>query len=315
MLNTFTISLSQTIRIFLFIAVGYLLSKARILPQSSGNVLSKLSILLLNPMLTIYTFSEQCTPENFRENTAQILYGTAMFGLAVVTAHLLTPLFSKEKKSQGVYRYALGIPNTGTFRVPIVLALFGSEGYFIGSLYNIAATIITYTWGILQFKSSPKNGKIAFFLKKMLNVNTIALFVGAFLGLTGTARYIPDIVMEDIELLGNAFVPLAMLSLGMFVADYRMNELVPSGRTLVFTGWRMILLPILMVLLLKAVKAPDFAIILTALSFSCPCGMYAVLFPAANGDSTQIGVNIMVFSSIASVIIIPFIYAFTCSLL
>lgn len=315
MSSTFTVTLLQTIRIFMFVAVGYLFNKAHILPKSGGDVVSKLAIDLFNPMLTIYTFSQQCTLEKLRGSSSYILYGALIFGLGVFLSHIMTPLFSKEPSQRGVYRYALGMPNTGTFRTPLLLALYGTEGYFVGSLFNIAATILTYTWGILQFKTGPHHKSVGYILKKLVNPNTVALVIGALLGLTNSVRFIPDIVMENIALLGDGYVPMALFAVGMFVADYHMGEIMPSARTLIFTLWRMILLPILMILMMKSIKAPAMAIILTALSFSCPCGMYAVLFPAANGESTQTGVNMVVFSSIMAVVIIPLIYSFTCSIL
>ena len=313
--DAFILTLAQTVRIFMFIAVGYLFNKTHILPKSAEGVVSKLAIILFNPMLTVYTFSQQCTPEKLRGSSNYILYGAAMFGLAIFTAYLMTPMFTKNPSRRGLYHYALGMPNTGTFRTPLVLALFGAEGYFVGSLYNLSATILTYTWGMLQFKTGPHKKGIGYILKKLINPNTIALLVGALLGLTGTVKYIPDIVMENVKLLGDGYVPMALFAVGMFVADYHTGELLPTKRTLIFTGWRMILLPIIMVLLLKLINAPDMVIILTALSFSCPCGMYTVIFPAANGESTHAGVNMVVFTSIVAVVIIPLIYSFTCSIL
>lgn len=314
MLDTFTLTLAQTVRIFIFIAIGYLFNKAHILPKSAEGVISKLSVVLFCPMLTIYTFSQQCTVEKLSSSFNYVLYGTAMFALAILLAYAVAPFFTKKQGRMGVYHYALGMPNTGAFRTPLLFALFGTEGLFLGGLYNIAATVLTYTWGILQFRTGPRQKGIGYLLKKLVNPNTVALVIGALLGLTDTVKYVPGIIMENIELLGDAYVPMALFAVGMFVADYHTGELLPTLRTLIFTGWRMILLPILMIFLLKLLNAPDMVIIITALTFSCPCGMYAVIFPAANGESTHAGVNMVVFTSIVAVIIIPLIYTLACSI-
>ena len=309
MFQTFTITLVQMLRIFALIALGYSLNKFRIVPKATEEVLSKLTVLLFAPMLTLYTFVTQCTVENLSANFSYVLYGGAMLLFAVFVSYPLGRFFTKDSYQRGVYRYAVAMPNTGAFCTPLVLAFFGMEGNFLKSLFLFTQTVLTYTWGTMQLQPQTRRVNFIGYLVKLLDINTIALFVGIVLGLCGGANWIPTIVLDNIDFFGQCYVPFSLLVVGYCIADYPMHDILPTWRTWAFAGIRMIVLPLGFMAIMAAIHAPTMVILLTALTFACPCGMNTVVFPMAYGQDCREGATLVVFTSLMAVVIMPLIYA------
>ncbi len=314
MLQTFTITLVQMLRLFALMAIGFLLNRCHIISKECGSGLSKLTVVFFAPALVFYTFIVQCTKANLSQNFSYVIYGFVILMLGTVaTSYPLCNFFTKDPYQKSIYRYAIAMPNTGGFATPLVLAFFGIEGNFLKTLFLFTATIITYTWGTAQLIPSGRPG-IRGMLKRFLEPNFVALVIGAILGLAGGNNWIPKIILDNISFFGDCYVPFSLLVVGFCIGDFNLKEIAPNFKTLGFTVMRMVCFPLVFIFGLYLVHAPRMVILLAALAFSSPCGMNTVVFPMAYGKDCREGSRLVVFTSLMAVVIMPLIYSIAIAL-
>ncbi len=306
---TFWAMFNQMLGLFALLLIGYSMNRLGLLPDHTEEVVSKLVTQLFLPALTIYTFMDQCTVENLRTYGSWVLYGIIFLGASMLLAVLLAKLMAgKNHYLEGIYRYVLAFPNTGGVGTPVVLALFGTAGLFQYQLFQLLNGIATYGWGIVQMIPNPPARKWTDHLKNICNPAFVSTVIGAILGLTGAARFLPPVVPTTLKSIGGAYSVMAMLLVGFVLGDYKVKEMV-SGRPFYMVSFlRLLAIPCLYLTVLHLLHAPQMLCVMTCLVYACPCGMNTVVYPAAYGQDTRPGASMILISSALSMVTIPCIY-------
>lgn len=303
---TFGTMLNQMAGLFVLLVIGYFMNRLRILPPEAEAVLSKISAKLFLPALMLYTFMEECTVENLFSYSSLMLYGGALQLTSIFLAILLAkPLAKGQSFLTGVYHYALAFPNTGGFGNPTVLALYGHAGLFQYQLYLLLNSFFCYSWGVSQLMPAHHRGGWKEQLKKLFNPVLIAIFLGAFLGLTGLGASVPSAIHTTLENLGNCFAIVSLILTGFVIGDYRITEIIRDRKNYWIAVLRLVLIPGAFLLVLRLLRLPDMLCIWTCLAYACPCGMNTVVYPAAYGEDTRPGASLTLITSTAAVFTIP----------
>ena len=302
--------LSQMAGLFVLLVIGFLMNRLHILPEAAETVMSKLSTKLFLPALMLFTFMEECTVQNLIDYGDLMLYGGA-FQLAGIFLAVLAARFLAKGQSEleGIYRYALSFPNTGGFGNPIVLALFGYTGLFQYQLYLMLNSFFCYSWGISQLMPAQHRGGWKDQLKKLCNPVLISIFLGAFLGLSGLSAWVPGAIHTTLENLGSCFAIVSLLLTGYVIGNYRILSLLRGTQTYWMAAFRLILIPGIFLVVLRALRLPEMLCLWTCLVYACPCGMNTVVFPAAYGQDTRPGAGLTMVTSTLAVITIPVLMA------
>src|SRR3989344_1132092 len=96
--------------------------------------------------------------------------------------------------------------NSGNMAFPLALLAFGEEGLAVAIIYYVAISILVYSLGIYIAKGQ---GGFSEIFKLPLIYASIA---GITLNLTDTT--LPESILSTVEILGNATIPLMLVSLG-----------------------------------------------------------------------------------------------------
>lgn len=310
MVITFGMVFSQMVGLFTLLLIGYWMNRSRKFPKEAENVLAQLSTKLFLPALLFATFLEECTLENLINYSSWILYGTIFQLICMLMAVILArPLSRGKLYTEKVYRYALVFPNTGGFGMPLVMALFGMEVFFQYQLFTLPTTLFCYSWGVAQLIPEGQKGNLWDKLKSFCNPVFIAILAGLVLGLTGIKVYLPDMVHNTLQNLGNCYTPVTLLLTGFVIGDYHVKEVLVSEMSYVFSALRLLIIPGVFMFALRLIHAPEILCILTCLVYACPCGMNTVAYPAAYGEDMRPGASLVLITSILSVLSIPLLYA------
>ena len=123
MLTTF----QQVLRLFLFLAIGFILRRASVIPRSASGTLSLLEVNLFIPCLNFLTFSRNFTLEKLSAAGGLMAASLVSVLLTCVVGTLIGRKLSRDPYKQNVCVYSINMPNTSYVGTPLVLALFGSE--------------------------------------------------------------------------------------------------------------------------------------------------------------------------------------------
>lgn len=307
--------------LFLCIAIGYALRKAHILPDSAGQVMSKLETYVFCPALNFITMAQFCTPETLSTHAINIFFATCAMMIAIGLATLIAPVITKSKRSErGIYAYALAFANSGYMGDPLVLALFGAPTLALYKIYTLSLNVGTYSWGIAQIVSREDEPKgFLPLMRKLCNPPMISLFVGVAVGISGLGAYLPAFAVSTLNSLKGCLGPVAMLLVGFTVAGYRLPRLLTKKKVYIATALRLVLLPAVIVTALFGIKTltaavlgmpiGDTVLFLCFFTVATPLGLNTVIFPEAYGGDPEPGAAMALISHTLCVLTIPLLYA------
>ncbi len=312
MLTAFMTVFEQMFRILLLIGGGFLLRRLRLLPEGADKVMSRLVTCLFLPAIFFHTNLLECQLFTLGQNLPLVLCGAVITLGGIALALALAPLFARGNAyDKGVFRYAISFPNTGGVGTPLVLAMLGTRGLFQYNLFGFVTLMITYSWGIMQLRPNREGGGVAAALKRLVNPTLVGLVLGLVLGSLNGMNWIPPILVDTVGSLGDCYVPVSLLLVGYNVAGFPLGRVFRDGRAYVYSVLRLLVIPVALLVILRLLHAPQIMCVMAALFFGCPSGMNVVLFPVSYGQDCQVGVSMVLVSSLLAVVTMPVVYALT----
>lgn len=322
-MEVFFLVLQQMVVMFLFMTVGFVLRKKKILPEGTDKALSKLELFVFLPAMNFYNQLNNCTPESFKGNYKLIITGGVLVVVAILLAYPLSQLFVKKHRGEessvsyqrNIYRYAIAFANFGFIGNFLVLEIWGEVGLFKYSLFTFGLSIACYAWGLAILVPREKAGGTgtSALLKRICTPPLIALVLGAVLGLFGIGKYMPDFIGNLFSGASSCMGPCAMLLAGFVIGGYSFKSIVSDKRIYLVSLIRLIVIPGVMLSLLKLFGL-DFAVPYALVAFAAPLGLNTVVFPAAYGEDTKTGASMALISTVISLATIPLCYYIFCIL-
>ena len=309
-------TLEQMLTMFLLIAVGYILRKAKILPEKADVAMAKLETYIFCPALAMYTQMTKCTVATFTQNAPLILYGTVMILGAIALSYPLSKLFVRDHKTcpekayqRNIYKYALTFGNFGFMGNFLALSVWGSDVFYQYSLFSLLINILCYSWGMYILIPKDQNASILENLKKGLTAPPIlGLILGILLGLLDLTQYVPAFITSGLDQAGKCMGPVAMILAGVVVGGYDFKSLLSDKKVYIATALRLLVIPTVMLLILKLLNVGDTVMTLALIDFATPLGMNTIVCPAAYGGDTKTGASMAMISHVLSVATIPLMY-------
>ena len=299
----FQLTLYQVAKLFLFLLIGFVLSKTHSLPEKAEFVLSRVVINCFLPCVMFTTFCSQFTVSTFRTEWRMML---ASLILSAAELAVCTPLgrrMTSDRYAQNVCVYSLAIPNTGFVGIPIIMGLFGSAAVMRMQIFAIPLLIYTYTEGARLLLDQQKLS-----LRGFLN----APFIGMLLGMVFGMLRIPVFPLVNEVLSGCAacMSPCAMLLTGCTIASYRIRDILADPLIYRIVPIRMIVLPVLILLVCRLIGLSDDTVMLACSVFAMPTGLNTVVYPASIGRDSRLGAGMACISNTLALLTVPLLFHF-----
>lgn len=306
LLETFIATLNPMLVMFTCILIGFALRKAKLAPEDTGTVLSKVENYVFMPAQVLVTFMTYCTVESLTANYRYSIYSILCIAVSMLMGVPLSYLFSRDGKNRGVYRYALVFANFGFLGNSLVPQMLGQEYLYPYLLFTLPINFWAYIWGMGQMLPA-ENGKGGAW-KRLLNPVIIGLAVGAALGLTGIGKWLPDFAVATLNNLSACMGPTAMILTGFIVGGYDVKEMFSNRKVYAMMALRVTALPAVILAVLWL--CGDLTVMTMALvAFGAALGMNTVVIPAAYGQDTKPGAAMTMISHVCAVISLPLMYA------
>lgn len=311
MFGVFSATLSPMLVVFLYMLIGFILNKKKLLPENAGTVLSKLENYVFVPSLVLNTFMSQCTTASFKEYYPLILYSLAALAIAILIAVPLGKLFSKnDYYKQNIYTYSLVFANFGFLGNAVVPILFGANDpqiLYKYMLFTLPLQVAVYSWGIAIL--IPKGQKNKTPLSGLNNPTFYSIVFGIILGISGITKCIPEFVMQTLSTLASCMAPVAMVLTGFIVGGYSMKSLLYDRKVYIAIFLRLFVIPSVVIAMLYFLGASRFILTLVLFAYATPIGMNTIVFPAAYGGETKTSASMVMISHVLCIITLPIMYA------
>jgi len=304
-------SLGSIFPIIVMISIGYILKKRHWFHHTFSENVSKLITNVALPCSIFYSVLKYLNMEALKEVSNRLIFTFASVIIGYVAAFFVIKLVKMREGRRGVFYNAVVNANTIFIGLPLNMALFGEAASKYYLMYYITNTVSIWTLGYMLLASDPMensgDAKGGFDLKKLLSPPLIA-FVIAFAVLLSGIRVITPIV-ETTKYLGSVVTPLALLYIGIVLADAGLHSIRFDLDTNLALLGRFVFSSIVMIVLLKIaghfVKLDPLEIKTFVIQSAAP--VFAALPILTNETKGDIGysTNVVTTSTILFILVVP----------
>lgn len=318
MIQSFVATLNPMLMLVIYIIIGFVLGKTKILAGDSATTVAKLETWIFCPALSFVTMAKYFTVSTLSEHTVNIIFAGIFLGIAIPIAIVLARLIIKKPGDErNIYKYVLTFGNYGFMGEPLIKEIYGNQMLANFKLFCIPVTLIVYMWGVGLLIPKGKGKSNA--LKSFFNPATIALFLGMAFGITGIGSKLPSFVDSTLASLSNCMAPVAMILLGITVSSYNTRQMLKGKRIYLATALRLLILPVIIIPILFGIK--ELACVAFNLTIgnqilmyaffiaATPHGMNTIVFPKAYGGDPKIGASLAMTSHALAAITIPLLFS------
>ena len=219
MLQNIQILVSQIIVMFLLIGVGAFCYRKKYINDDGAGQLSFILTRIVAPCVVIDSFQREFDPALGKALILSVLCTCTAMGLSILVSHLI---FRKNGSHANFAdkRFCVVFTNCGFMGLPLLDALYGSEGLFLGSAFIMVNNLLLWTYGVGQLsRDVPRAERLR---NTFINPGVISNLIGLFCFLTPFK--LPVVPATAVSYLASLNTPIAMIAVGAFLAQCDLRE-------------------------------------------------------------------------------------------
>lgn len=285
----------QTVIMFLYMAVGFGLFRARLITKEGSASMAHLLLYVVLPSVLIRSFQVDYSPEKARELLISIAVGALLLLAAMLLAHLLL-------RKNAIDDFGAAFSNAGFMGFPLITALLGADAVFYAAGFVAMLNALQWTYG--QYLLSGARADLS--LKKIFGSPLVlSLLLG--LALFFLRVKLPPLLGSAVSALSGMNAPLAMVILGVYLAQMDVKKALGSREIYLASAVRLILIPLvswaLLYLLFPGLSyAMKTAIYIAAMA---PVGSNVAVYAQKQGKDYSYAVGLVCISTVLSIVTMP----------
>ena len=300
MMDSFLTLGEKVAELFVMIAVGYFLSRRRVLTERGLSQITTILLYVVTPCLTVDSLM---SVDDSVSMTALLLAGAYGF-LYHFLAMGLSLLFYRcaPLDRRNVLRFAMVYSNTGFMGFPLVQAILGAEGLVYAAIFVVSFNVCSWTHGYWLMSGGGKTR----FIDIVLNPGVIGLAIG--LVLFACKVQLPEVLAYPIESFGALNTPLAMVVIGSYIAKVKMKDFFTDRHVFQVCGLRLLFIPLVYfacMLGCYALWPQPVMLVSCIIQAAAPVAGLTVLFAAKFYKEKELSAKCVAVSTLLSIITMP----------
>ncbi|MBQ2751329.1 MAG: AEC family transporter [Oscillospiraceae bacterium] len=295
-MQQFYMMVSIQATLFIYMAVGYGMSKGGMLSKQLRSGITDMMIYILLPCMVFESFNQQLTHQQLLEGAGIFVVAFAASALAWIVGIIVWRKYPAKK--QQILRYALLISSATFAGLPVINDAYGAAGLFLASIYIIPGRILMWTAGISLFGA--KSG--GWIKKTMSNPAMIAVFLGMGRMLTGLQ--LPAFIDKAMSGIGNCTSPFSLIIVGSILADVDLHGIFDKD-ALMLGFVRMIAVPLMLVAGLKVIGFSELGTAVSVILAAMPAGTTSAILAEKYGADAVLGSKCIFITTVMSLFTVP----------
>ena len=288
---------SQIFIMFLLMFLGHLLYRRKMIDERFSKQLSALLLNIVTPAVLIISYQRPFDKEDARQLALAFFYSAVTFAIAIVAAWLLFG------RSQKLYakdaRMCVIFSNNGFMAIPLLQALLGAEGGFLGSASIVSATVIAWTYGARMLSGERGTD----FKKILLNPGTLALAGGVLLFCSPWK--LPGPIFQAAEYLGGLNTPLGMIVLGVNLSQANVLSCLKDKTVYLISFVKLLVVPLLSAGALYVLGAQTVTAMALLIGVAAPSGVIASMMAQMFGTDYRFSARAVAVTTLLSAVTMP----------
>ncbi|MDR2933640.1 MAG: AEC family transporter [Oscillospiraceae bacterium] len=288
--------------LFIYLAIGVFARKMKIIGSEALQSFINYIINIALPCMIFNSFALDMS----RERLLSALFVLAVsFAICLLSWILGKLLYRRVPDDQrGIMQYGTLISNAGFAGLPLVEGAFGPEALFYASVFLIPSRIFMWSTGISLFTTASLRTKIK---SVLLNPGIIAVVLGLFQMILQVPLH--PILSKALLNIGNSTSSLSIIVVGAILAEVPIRTVLEKN-VLILSFVRLILIPGIVLIVLKAMGTPLLITASCVLLTGMPCGSTTALLAQKYGANYQFASKCVFVSTVLSLITAPLLALF-----
>ena len=301
-MESFLRMLNAQMILLVYLAVGMYCMKVGLIDRDSKEKLVDIILRITLPCMIFNSFNKPLTPEVMKQTALILVVAVSISILSFFMGKVIYNKYPQKKKS--ILQYCTLVNNSGFLGMPMVSAVYGSEGLFAASIFIIPNRIFMWTAGLAMFTTADFRTKCKNIL---LNPCIVTVFLGIARRITGFP--VPEFLDTAIANTGAVTTPLSMMVIGTMLIGVPWKKLLePSIFRLAFV--RLIALPLVALYILNLIDAQPLLAGVSLILTGMPAGSTSALLAAKYGADEDYASRCIVTTTIMSLATIPVLMLF-----
>ena len=299
-----SVILNQVVLMLILVIAGLICFMCKIISKDGSKQLSNLLMMVISPVVIFVSYQRDFDPAMLKGLLQA--FGLSLVGFAVAIAVAYLFLRKTEKYDVVIERFSTIYSNCGFMGIPLVDAMFGSEGVFYLTAVITAFNLIVWTHGVYTFTGAGEKFSFKGLLNALKSPSIIAVPIGLICFLCNLR--VPDVVYDALNYISGMNTPLAMIVAGVTVAQTDLKQVFVKGRIYYVSFLKLILAPMLIVLVYALFPGvPTIVTLSLALAMAAPAGAMGTMFAIRYDRSALYASEIFAATTILSALTLPLI--------
>ena len=290
-----TMILFQQIAImFLLAGIGYLMFFCKKISPEGAKSLANILLYLSLPCVIIRGFLVERSPAATTALLVSAAAALVILGISVLVSRIF---FRKDP----IANFAGAFSNPGFFGIPLITACIGEDAVFYIATFIAFLNLLQWTYGVHTLTGKTES----LTPRKILTAPfMIATLIGIFFYFSGLAM--PKLLYSCVSFLSGLNTPLAMFTIGIYLAQSNMAEMLKKRTLYQISLVRLVITPLLALGLLCLLPA-KYSALKTALliAAACPVGSNVAVYAQLHNKDYPYAVETVVISTLFSALTIP----------
>ena len=296
--QTMPVMITQVVAMFLMMVIGAVLYRGQLVDNAGSKQLSNVALYVATPAVILQSLATTF-------DAAKMVAGAACMALSFIFTLVsagVARLYFRDR--QRAAQLGITISNMGFMGIPLVQSVLGEEYVFYISACMAGQVPLIWSYGIWLI--SQDTSKIS--LKKIAtNPSIFAVVVGIVLfccsiNLTGVIK----VTAQD---MGNLNTGLAMLVMGIYLAQTDLRSLVRDRNLYAACALRLLAVPAIVIAVMVLLPLDPIVKLVVVIALSTPCGTVSAMFPQMFGGDYRFGAGLVSVSTLLSLVLMPLVLA------
>ncbi len=304
------VALNQVFTLFLLIVAGYVVKKLNVVTEQIHREISSLVMNVALPAMIINSMNFKFSPEVLMKSGQLVVASFLIYACTMLLSYPLTKLIGAKGKRRDIFQYVLVFSNVGYMGYPVINAVMGAQGVFYTAIYNLAFTLLVWTFGVHLMTRNPEPGSnsgiensLMAKVKRVVNPNLIALAIGFVLFIFSIE--LPTALSSTIKMIGDTTTPLSMMFIGFILSDVSIRDTISDIQVYLISAMRLLLLPMTVFLGFKLFHITGDLLTVAFISTAMPAAANTAILAAVYDNDYQLGSKTIFVSTLLSILTLP----------
>ena len=292
----------QIVVMFFIMLLGYYIFRKGVFNNETTKSMSGLLNRYVTPCTLIRSFQREFDPALARTFFITLLCAVVTFVISITAARLV---HTKKHENYADRRVCTILTNDGFMALPLLSAMFGASGVFLGSAHICCMAVVLWTYCVWELSHG----------REKMNVRNVIFnnpgLIGAVIGMLVFVSPVklPGLLYTAIDFVGDLNTPLAMICLGCFIAQVNLKECFSDKSLWGLSALHLLAIPMVVMVILLFVPVDETAKLTLLVGAAAPTAIASAMFSQVYGADFLYATRAIALTTILSVVTLPALIA------